>query len=176
LLFALVAWRYIIPEFFLLEFSSDQLIFFLLRDLVFVSSLIVLFFLDARHGILPDLITIPTTLVLFMLNLFLGVSWSSLLIGMITLGGFFAIQYMISRGAWVGSGDIRFGLLLGAMFGWRLGLLSLALAYIFGSLFAILLLVQHKATRKSILPFGPFLSLSGLAILFFGSIFLTGFF
>lgn len=89
--------------------------------------------------------------------------------GAVLLAGFFAIQWLLSRGRWVGSGDI----ILGAGIGLLLGsvaraLLCLGLAYILGAAVALFLLATGRVTRKSTVPFGPFLALACMGVLFFG--------
>ena len=81
---------------------------------------------------------------------------------------FFGAQWLVSRGRWVGSGDI----LLGAGIGFLLGdigtaLLCIGITYILGALAAIVLLLTKKVTRKSHIPLGPFLALSTFLVLLF---------
>ena len=92
----------------------------------------------------------------------------TLLIGGLTVVGFFAIQYGISHGRWVGAGDIRLGAFLGVMFGLSQGILCLMFAYIIGAAFALILIWRKKAAMKSTLSFGPFLAIAGWIVLIFG--------
>ena len=59
-------------------------------------------------------------------------------------GGFFALQHFISKGKWVGSGDIRLGILMGFVLGWPMSIVALFLSYIIGSLYAIPVLILKK--------------------------------
>lgn len=176
LLFMITAWRYAIPALLPIGFVSTHFGVFLVRDLLFVSLLIVLFLIDARHGVLPDRFTLPGIVLLFGLNVWLGIPWQTLLIGGLVVGGFFALQFVVSRGTWVGDGDIRFGVLLGMMLGLTQGVLALMLAYIIGAAFALILLKRKKLNRKSTLAFGPFLAMAGWILLIFGPYLSTYFF
>ncbi|OGL70909.1 hypothetical protein A3C09_03150 [Candidatus Uhrbacteria bacterium RIFCSPHIGHO2_02_FULL_47_44] len=169
LLFGLVAWRLTVPVLLPIGFVPDHAALFLLRDLVFSSLLLVLFLIDIRQGILPDQITLPGILFIAIFNFFLGIPWMTIAVGAVVIGGFFALQFLLSRGKWVGDGDIRFGVLLGVMFGAAQGMLVLACAYIIGALFAAFLIWKKKAQLKSTLSFGPFLAVAGWIVLIFGS-------
>ena len=175
-LFGLTAWRL---NFLILQpigFTPAHFSLFLFRDLLFVSLLLVLFLVDARRGILPDQMTIPGILIIFLLNLWLGIPVGSMLIGALVVGGFFALQYVLSHGTWVGDGDIRLGALLGVMFGLAQGVFVLLFAYIIGAAFALVLLWKKKAGMKSVLAFGPFLAIAGFIVLFFGPYLVQRFF
>jgi len=105
-----ISWQY--P---LVEFSTGLLfawlytvfgltpIFFSL--VIFTSFLIILFVYDARYYIIPDQISLPAIVIAFIVNIFLGVSWLNLLIGMVLGAGFFLFQFLISGGRWIGGGD-----------------------------------------------------------------------
>ncbi|ALM10386.1 MAG TPA: hypothetical protein DEB30_01755 [Candidatus Peribacter riflensis] len=85
------------------------------------------------------------------------------------LGAFFGGQWVLSRGRWVGSGDILLGIGVGFLLGdWMRALLCLGLAYILGAMVASYLLLLHKASRKSHIPFGPFLAGAALLTIMFG--------
>lgn len=167
-LFGLTVWRFLFPVLLPIGYLPANFALFLFRDLLFVSLLLLLFLIDARKGILPDVFTVPGIVLIVVMNILLGIPWTTLLVGALMLGGFFAAQYVVSRGAWVGSGDVRFGVLLGVTFGLAQGILALSFAYIIGAIFAGVLLSQKKAKLKSTLPFGPFLAVAGVITLFFG--------
>ena len=80
--------------------------------------------------------------------------FSSRLIG----GGFFLLQYVVSKGKWIGGGDIRLGFLMGLILGWPDVLVALMLAYIIGAVFSIGMLLLKKKQWGSQIPFGTFLS------------------
>ena len=139
-----------------------------LRNLFFTLVFALLFAYDLFHKLLPDRITIPAILAAFIWNLALGVSPRDLALGAIIVGGFFALQFMISRGRWIGGGDIRMGILLGARLGLVGGIESLFLAYILGASVAIVMLLSGVATRKTMIPFGTFLAVAGYVVLLWG--------
>ncbi|HBL39677.1 TPA: hypothetical protein DDZ10_03340 [Candidatus Uhrbacteria bacterium] len=139
-----------------------------LRDLVFTLALALLFAYDLFRQTLPDRITLPAVVIAFVWNLLLGFDIRDLLLGALVVGGFFALQFFISRGRWIGGGDIRMGVLLGVLLGLAGGVEALFLAYIFGAGVAIVMLLSGVATRKTMIPFGTFLALGGYIVLLWG--------
>lgn len=139
-----------------------------LRDAIFTIFLIILFVYDLRYHLLLDRFTIPAMIVALLLNLFIGVPVWSMFVGAIVLGGFFLGQYWLSKGQWIGDGDIRMGVVMGLMLGLRDGLVALFLAYVIGAAIGVLLLLTKKAKFKTQIPFGTFLAGATLVSLLFG--------
>jgi len=138
--------------------------------LIITIFLELIFFYDLFHKIIPDRFSLPAVVIAIAGGLTLGlVSPLSMLIGGISLGLFFALQFIISKGAWVGGGDIRLGLLAGVLLGWQLGILSLVIAYVLGASFSIVLLAQKKASRKTEIAFGPFIVAGIFITIFWGT-------
>jgi prepilin signal peptidase PulO-like enzyme (type II secretory pathway) len=148
-------------------------VFLLGRNLLFTSFLIILFVYDLRYMLILDRFTIPAMIIALLLNFFLGyVSPELMLLGALILGGFFWLQFVLSKGKWVGGGDIRLGVVMGLMLGLWQGLVALFLAYIIGAVVGVVLLLSKKATRKTQLPFGVFLTLATFIMLFAGDVIL----
>lgn len=150
-----------------LQASAGQWSFFL-RDVFFTLVLTLLFLSDYVWQLLPDKITFPAILIALVWNLGLGHDWQDLLLGGAVVGGFFFLQYAISRGRWIGGGDIRMGVLLGVLLGLVGGIEALFLAYILGASIAIVMLLSGMATRKTMIPFGTFLALAGFVVMLWG--------
>jgi prepilin signal peptidase PulO-like enzyme (type II secretory pathway) len=99
----------------------------------------------------------------------LGFSIYSLALGALIGSGFFLVQYVLSRGRWIGGGDVRLGVMMGALLGWPNILVALFVSYILGAIVAIPLLIMKKKGMKSEIPFGTFLSVGTLAALLWGN-------
>ena len=137
--------------------------------LIEASFLIVIFFYDLLHKEIPDILSLPAIVLAIAGGLFLNlVQPLAMLIGGLSIGLFFALQFILSRGAWIGGGDIRLGILMGILLGWEKGVLALIIAYVVGAIFSLILIAQKKATRKTVIPFGPFLIAGTFIALFFG--------
>ena len=143
----------------------------ILRDLIAVAGMIALFVFDFRWMIVPDEVSLPLIIVIGFLNLAVGVAWSSLALGIIVGGGFFFALWALSRGQWVGSGDIRLGAFLGAMLGWPTTLLALYVSYLIGGGVATSLLLSGRKKMGRRLPMGAFLMVGGFAALAEKSVF-----
>lgn len=127
---------------------------------VISAFLIVIFVYDARYSLILDRVSLPGAALAFIGSLLLGVPFWDVLLGALIGGGFFFLQYVISRGRWIGGGDMRLGLLLGAFLAWPEIVFALCLAYILGSLYGIGLVLSKKKSWQSAIPFGTFLSLA----------------
>lgn len=138
---------------------------------LFASILLTLFVFDARWYILPDEITVSGIVLALLLNGFvLGVGWWPMVVASALGTAWFGWQYAVSRGKWVGSGDIRLGALMGAMLGsWQSLLVALVLAYCLGSAAAVYLLVRKQKGWGSQFPFGTVLTISTCGSLLWGS-------
>jgi prepilin signal peptidase PulO-like enzyme (type II secretory pathway) len=87
------------------------------------------------------------------------------LIGLAVLWVLYAVQHLAAPGA-VGRGDVKLAGVLGLYLGWLgapawwLGTLA---GFVLGGLYAAVLLVTRRATRRSEIPFGPFMLAGALA-------------
>ncbi len=116
------------------------------------------FLSDLFYMELPDEFSIPSIVIALLHSIFFQhLSFSSILYGILFGSVFFIAQYVITKGKGIGSGDIRIGIIMGALLGWPLVLFSIMSAYIGGSLISILLLATKKLNMKSALPLGVFL-------------------
>ena len=149
--------------------AEEMLVWTILRDWLFLGGLIFLFIYDFKYRILPDKITFPLISAMLIFNFFLEENFKDILIGIAVGAGFFLIQYLISRGKWVGDGDIRMGALLGAALGWPNVVFALFVAYILGSAATVPLVLMKKKKLKSQIAFGTFLAIGGFTAMYWGN-------
>ncbi|MFC1597911.1 prepilin peptidase [Patescibacteria group bacterium] len=135
---------------------------------LFGAVLLFIFIYDLKHQMILDVVTLPAMGLALVAAVVLQLDPLELLIGVVIGGGFFALQYFVSRGRWVGGGDIRLGILMGLMLGWQKLLVALFLAYVSGAFTGLLLLGTKKAKLKSRLPFGVFLTVATFICLLYG--------
>lgn len=138
----------------------------LVSRLVFACALIVLFFIDLRHRILPNVVTLPGVAVGFGFSFFTEPGWVASLVGIIAGGGVLlgvAELYLRVRGEeGLGMGDVKMLGMIGAFLGWRLMLLTLVLSSFLGSVVGVGLIAWKKGGLKYALPFGTFLAAAAL--------------
>lgn len=151
-----------------LQFDFDLLLQFLLFTF-YTFILLFTFFFDLHYLHVADEVLLPGILV-GLLTTFLPFTPNliDMLIGILIGGGFFALQYALSKGKWVGSGDIRVGALIGVMFGWQLTLFALICSYIVGSIVAVTVGLKKGKFIGVKIPFAPFLVTGSFVTMFFG--------
>lgn len=177
LLFLIIFWQQMtIVDYNVLMLSCFNVLM-ILRNFVFTAFLIIIFLYDLKYYLILDSITIPAMIVALLFNLFIGVlttpsSFISIFLNFFVsafiLGVFFLLQFLISRGKWLGGGDIRLGILMGLMLGWPNSLVALTLGYILGSLAGLGLIAAHKKTFQSRVPLGTFLTITTFIALLWG--------
>ncbi len=140
----------------------------LVLDWFILSVLVFLFVFDAKYLLLPDKVTLPAIAIVTIGQLVLGKSWQNLLLGLTIGAGFFLLQFVLSKGKWIGGGDIRLGALMGVILGWPLILIGLFIAYVTGALFSLPLLLAKKKQMGSQIPFGTFLALATVFTMYWG--------
>ena len=94
-------------------------------------------------------------------------------LGVAIASGIFFILYQISKGQWIGFGDVRLGFLTGTVLASpSKSLLMIFTASIIGVVVALPSLFTKKRTLSDRLPYGPFLIIGTALVLFFGQDFL----
>lgn len=136
--------------------------------LVFTILFLLLVFFDALYFILPDKIIFPAIGIALIYDLiFRRPDLYNLLISGFLLGLAFAIIYLVSRGEWMGFGDVKLVFLIGLILGYPLGIFAVMVAVWVAALLGIILLILKKANRKTALPFGSFLSAVSIIFVLF---------
>jgi leader peptidase (prepilin peptidase)/N-methyltransferase len=134
---------------------------------------------DARWRLLPNKLVFPLiglALVFAIINYFFiqQVDFANFLInivlGLLPIAGLYGLLFLVSRGAWVGFGDVKLGLAIGFLIPWQQGLLVLILANLLGCLAILPLLIRKKLKPGSQIPFGPCLIFAGVIAVLFGQI------
>lgn len=137
-------------------------------QIVFILVFISIIFSDFLYFIIPDIIIIPAVILVVLYQLlFHRGEFLGLLITGLVLGGIFAIIFIVSRGKWVGFGDVKLLTLIGLLFGYPLGFLALLISIWLGAFWGIGLMVLKRATMKTALPFGIFLSIVSIIFIIF---------
>jgi prepilin signal peptidase PulO-like enzyme (type II secretory pathway) len=135
---------------------------------VISALLIVIFMYDLRWYQIPDRFSWSAAIVGAATWLLTGGALLDIVIGAAVGGGFFGLQYVLSRGRWIGAGDIHLGVAMGCILGWHITLVALGLAYITGSIVGLTLIALGRRHLSSRLPFGTFLAASTLVCMVYG--------
>ncbi len=141
---------------------------------IFCAALLAIIFIDLRHQIIPDVISLPG-IVLGLAASFLvpGLSWQDSLLGLLLGGGiFYAIAagyYLLARRAGMGGGDIKLLAMIGAFLGWRALPFVIFASALMGSVIGIGAMIKQKKGGKTVIPYGPFLAVASYLYLFFSN-------
>ena len=153
--------------------------------LLAVVILAALFLYDLRWMLLPDKLVFPL--------IGLGVLWvatyylvfaptapvevlKEVVLGLASVAGLYGLLYAVSKGSWVGLGDVKLGVFMGLVLGWQQGLLAVVLANLIAFLLVLPGLLSGKIKRTARIPFGPFLIIATVIAFLFGHQILTWYF
>lgn len=164
----------------------------LLADIVFVSLIVPLVFIDLRYKLLPNAITYPGLAALLMLRALAPDPWIlahtpqifgpgapvwalsmfGSLLGAVAGGGSLwlvrEIYYRLRHVEGMGLGDVKMMLMVGAFLGWQLTLLTIFIGSLLGSLVGIALILRKGGSMKTQIPFGVFLGPAAIIALLIG--------
>lgn len=176
-----ISWQYIIIEIitaylFLLIFNFQFSIFNefsiyqfsnLIFYLIIYCFLIIIFVYDLKTYLIPDKIVYPAIIISLIFRLFsIPEFWNYFLSALIP-SAFFLLLILVSRGKWMGMGDVKLAFLMGLVLGWPNIFIALMLAFCFGAIIGIFLILFGKKKMKSQIPFGPFLSGATIVVMIF---------
>ena len=165
----------------------------LVADLLFVSLIVPLIFIDLRHKLLPNVITYPGIVLMFVMrmlapdpwllartpNLFGSAGqhdWIRALVGAamgaaVGGGSLWLVReayYRLRHVEGMGLGDVKMMLMVGAFLGWQLTMLTIFMASLLGSIIGILLITMRGGNMKTEIQFGVFLGAAAVLALFIG--------
>jgi leader peptidase (prepilin peptidase)/N-methyltransferase len=175
ILFVLVFWVWNLGfdwslGFGILDFSAA--IYYLL----ITCFLVIIFVYDFRHYIIPDKI-IYSAIALsgiwylasgIFLNAYTKYEILNTLYAAFGAAVFFGTIVLISRGRWMGLGDVKLAFLMGLFLGWPNILVALLIAVFLGAIIGLGLVIAGQKKLRSEIPFGPFLVTGTFIALFLG--------
>lgn len=174
---ASISWQYPLVEvsmgllflFFTIR-AFPSVSFLLVYEWIIAFCLVAVFVYDFLYKEIWDRWTTIPAVFLGICSVVFGVqSWPSIVIGVLVGAGFFLLQYVVSRGTWIGGGDIRLGVFMGVVLGWPHILVALFIAYMFGAIVSVILIVFRKKQFASETPFGTYLALATFVTYVYGT-------
>ncbi len=133
-------------------------------------GLIVVFFIDLEHQIIPDEIVVPFSvlfLVFFLITDFQLLITNYLITGIVSFLFLYSI-YLLTKGKGMGFGDVKLAFLMGLSLGFPKIVVAFYLAFLTGAFFSIILILLGKAKLKQKIAFGPFLVFSTIVSFLWG--------
>jgi prepilin signal peptidase PulO-like enzyme (type II secretory pathway) len=113
--------------------------------------------IDARTGIIPNLLTRTAAGAVFAIALIAG-TLADAAHGAAAVAGSLLVLFMATRGRGLGFGDVKLGVVIGGGCGAVAGLVAVGSAFVLGAAYATPLLVTGRARRNDAIPFAPFLA------------------
>jgi len=161
------------------------------------SFLIIIFVFDLKHYIIPDKIIFPSIGIVFLYRVFEFLSlnhWKLIekqpfgefalrpdklkignfgallnpLYAALAASAFFLLIFLVSRGRWLGFGDVKLAFFMGLFLGFPDILVGLFFAFLIGAIIGVGLIFSGRKKLKSEIPFGPFLIIGVLIGFFWG--------
>ncbi len=140
---------------------------------LFVCLLIIVIFVDLKHMIIPDEISIGGIIAGFVMSFFSSnIRWEQSLIGILIGGGILyaiiLIYYLFTKKEGMGGGDVKLLGMIGAFLGYKSIFFVIFSASLIGTVIAVPFMIIKRKSKNFAIPFGPFLSIGALIYLYFG--------
>jgi leader peptidase (prepilin peptidase)/N-methyltransferase len=128
-------------------------------------GLAILLVYDKKWSILPDSVNYMviglgaiSAILLILNSTNLATTSINIISSIAILSGLYLAIYVLSKGMWIGFGDVKLGLGLGLLLAdWKLAFIALFAANLIGSLAVMPGLIMKKLKGNSHVPFGPLL-------------------
>jgi leader peptidase (prepilin peptidase)/N-methyltransferase len=185
---------------YLLLFFKDGLSPALVADVIFVSLIVPLVFIDLKHKLLPNTITYPGLVIVLILRVvapepfiinttrsLLGLStwpvWRVALVGSAigaaagggTLWLIRELYFRLRHIEGMGLGDVKMMLMVGAFLGWQMALVTIFVASLAGSIVGMVAIWLRGGSLRMELQFGVFLGPASIVALFVGEQLIRGY-
>ena len=139
--------------------------------LIFISMLLIIIISDYQTFIIPDEVLI-TSIILLIIPIILKSGIKGLGLSILSGAIAFSIMFLLKKlGDFMfkkesmGGGDIKLMFVFGLVLGWQTSILSIFIASIIGLPISLILLNKNKSHE---IPFGPFLAVAAIILLFTG--------
>lgn len=170
--------------FYVAVFQRTGLTWGFLPVAALVSMTIVLIYIDLEIQILPDVIDLPGVAIGLLIGAtHLGASYPDLMLSKTLLesvagaavgaGVLLAISLayqLVRKVEGMGLGDVKMMAMLGAVLGWQPLFPLFLLASVTGAIVGVIVAAKSEAGMQVAVPFGVFLGLAFLFVLFFGAV------
>ncbi len=141
---------------------------------VLAVMLLVIFFIDLDHQIIPDVVSLPGIGIGLAFSLLPeGIGILPALTGMLVGGG--SLYAIALLGDWLfkkesmGGGDIKMAAMLGAFLGWQKVLFVFMASAVIGLVVSVVVMFFSARVRETrMIPFGPFLALAAAVAVIYG--------
>jgi prepilin signal peptidase PulO-like enzyme (type II secretory pathway) len=142
----------------------------------FLSVLIALASIDVDHMIIPSVIALPAAAIGLAGAIALDpVHWWQYVSAAAGAAAFCFLLVMLWPGGGMGGGDVTMALVVGGVLGFPAVIVGFFVAFLVGTVVGLYLMLVLKKSRKSQIPFGPFLAFGSYVALFAGEAIVSGY-
>lgn len=139
--------------------------------IIIFSLLVVVFIYDLKTQMTPEAFVWAALIISALGGWYFGdFGFLNMLYGGLIGGGILAFLVLVSKEKWMGSGDIKIGLILGFLTGFPVAIFGVFAAFLLGSIAGLIYMKVTNKTMKDTLPFAPFLILSTFISILFGNL------
>jgi prepilin signal peptidase PulO-like enzyme (type II secretory pathway) len=175
-----ISWQYPLLELFfgflfvfLFNYKLSVLSFANIIDFVYLVVIFcffaIIFVYDLKELLILDKIVYPAIAFVFLYNLSdINVLLRSHLPSALGITFLFLAIFLISRGKWLGFGDVKLVFFLGLFLGFPQTLVAFFLSFFSGAIIGLILILSKKKKLKSEIPFAPFLIIGSFVAFFWG--------
>lgn len=147
------------------DLSSIYQVAHLVLWLIAAVLLVILFAYDLKWYLLPNYVVFPliavgalVAVIMVITSHDITTTLLDILFSSAILSGIYLVLWLISKGQWIGFGDVKLGLGLALLLSdWKLAFIALFAANFIGCLIVIPGMLAKKIDRKTRVPFGPLL-------------------
>lgn len=146
----------------------------MLKLLTIISVCITVFVIDLEHYLILNKIVYPAIIITGFLALAISLASGtyqpilSSLICAIAAYLIFGLVWLVSKGKWMGFGDVKLVAWIGLALAWPATATAVFLSFIIGAIVGLALIALGKKQLSSRIPFGTFLSATTLLAAFYG--------
>lgn len=141
-------------------------------NIVLVTLLVAITFIDIDHLIIPDSMSLGAIPVGLAFSLVTPVGWKASLLGTVAGGGVLILvaegYRLLAKRDGMGYGDVKLLAGLGAFLGWKAIPFIILIGSVTGAVVGVTAMRLAKGDLKMEVPFGPFLALGALVYVFRG--------
>ncbi len=146
-----------------------------------IFAMTIVFNIDYRTQLIPDEAHVVIVLLGIINILFNLANFGTYILGALVGGGIFyllgLVALLVYKKEGMGFGDVKLMASLGLLFGLKNILVIALLAFAIGAIISVLLIAIKKKQIDSYIPFGPFIVLGALLVMFFpADLFIDGYF
>jgi len=164
-----ISWQYPLVEIasgliFILSFILFGLSWQSVFTAIILDLMLSIVVFDLKEYQVPESLSWLTLILALIGQLAFNInSIGHIIVGAVISGGVIILLVYLSKGKWMGDGDIKIAIILGLMLGFPVAIFGIFLAFIIGAVLGSILLAFKIKKSKDQLPFTPFL-LSSLII------------